>query len=173
MTKTDYPGIDYSINRRSNCGVVQINGKPEKVSYGLISANNVASWIYDEFELNYQAYCPHCASELSESFLEENDLNDCLCPHCDEQIDDNDQCYGDSPDSQTYDQDGIKAELMETGEIWVFASPYVTNTQFCSPCMPGAGNLDMPCPNGPLTFALPNEWFEENKAPYEYVKISA
>ena len=171
--KTDYAGIDYSVNRISNCEDRLINGTMQKVSYGLISANSLAHWIYDEFELNYQAYCPHCATELSDSFLEENDLDDCICPHCEEEITESDDCYGDSPTSQTYEKDGLSLQLMEDNQVWVFTSPFVTNTQFCSPCMPGAGNLDSPCESGPLTFALPSDWFEDNQAPYDYVEIKA
>ena len=42
--------------------------------------------------------------------------------------------------------------------VWVFDSPHTGMYQECSPCVPGAGNLDCPDPDGVLTYDVPAEW---------------
>lgn len=51
-------------------------------------------------------------------------------------------------------------------DIFVLKSPYYTFAQFCSPCVPGAGNLDHPMPEGVKTYCLGHDWFDDGKAPY-------
>lgn len=66
------------------------------------------------------------------------------------------ECY--EPYSWSYDKDGIKAEFSaDSSTMFVFASPIIVTTQFCSPCYPGAGNLDCLCDNGVKTYGLPSD----------------
>ena len=69
-----------------------------------------------------------------------------------------------------YHRDGYHLYFSgESPELWVFESPYITRCQFCSPCMPGAGNLDSPCDNGIETYCLDSSWFDESEpCPYKY-----
>jgi hypothetical protein len=39
--------------------------------------------------------------------------------------------------------------------VWVCESPYYANCKGCSPCVPGAGDLDSPCENGLECYCLP------------------
>ena len=40
-----------------------------------------------------------------------------------------------------YESDGLTLQTTERGELWVFASPYYTHAQFCSPCVPAPATL--------------------------------
>lgn len=45
--------------------------------------------------------------------------------------------------------------------FWIFKAPYSGKFQPCSPCVPGAGNLDCPDKaNGIETYMPPADWFE-------------
>ncbi len=58
-------------------------------------------------------------------------------------------------------------------DIMVLRSPYFTFAQFCSPCVPGAGNLDNPMgpDSGAKCYCLGHEWFEDGKAPYTVYSV--
>ena len=157
--KTDYPGIDYSLGRSNHDGIA---------AYGLINANTIMSEALNNFELNYIAACPECGTELTDDLVSQLDSEDMPCPACHHVITDSDQVYGDEPSSQTYEKDGYSlAYDNDSNVIWVFKSPIAINAQYCSPCMPGAGNLDSPCDTGVLTYALGLDWFDEySPAPY-------
>lgn len=158
---TDYPGIDYSLG--------QSNYDPKNPSfhYGVISQHSLVHWLYDELETHYSEYCPHCGNELSNGWED----NDSHCPFCDCEIIDGDQ-YGEEPDSQYLDSDGYYGELCSHGELFLLKSDYYTFAQYCSPCFPGAGNLDSPCENGPKTYCFSHDWFESGVAPYPVLRVS-
>jgi hypothetical protein len=42
--------------------------------------------------------------------------------------------------------------------VWIFESPFTGRFQQCSPCVPGAANLDNPDPDGILGYDVPPEW---------------
>ena len=44
--------------------------------------------------------------------------------------------------------------------LWVFKSPYRTKARLCSPCVPGAGDLDNPDPEGVECYDVPPDWRE-------------
>lgn len=46
--------------------------------------------------------------------------------------------------------------------IWVLKSPETAISRQCSPCCPGAGDLDNLDPDGYETYAIAAEWHEEN-----------
>lgn len=57
--------------------------------------------------------------------------------------------------------DGVHVRVFELGgalHLFVFSSPHTDHFAFCSPCIPGAGNLDSPDPSGPLTYDVPPDW---------------
>lgn len=67
--------------------------------------------------------------------------------------------------------------------IFVIKSPYYTYTRLCSPCAPGAGDLNAPlkadhrCKDitntGAKTYCLPSEFFDDEyaKIPYRYYRV--
>ena len=54
----------------------------------------------------------------------------------------------------------------------ILKSDYYTHAQFCSPCVPGAGNLDSPCDSGEKAYCLGHDWFEDGIAPYPVYRVS-
>lgn len=42
--------------------------------------------------------------------------------------------------------------------FWIFFSPHTNTFDKCSPCVPNAGNLDCPNPNGELAYDVPADW---------------
>lgn len=73
--------------------------------------------------------------------------------------------YEEQDDTYRYEQDGYVLETSSLG-IYVIRSPYYTRARFCSPCCPGAGDLDGFDEDGEKTYCLGHEWFEEETAPY-------
>jgi hypothetical protein len=53
----------------------------------------------------------------------------------------------------------------------VLKSPYYSLAQFCSPCVPGAGNLESEDEDGVKTYCLSHDWFEDGKAPYKVYAV--
>ncbi len=101
--------------------------------------------------------------------------------------------FGDSYNWDEHDwlweQDGYRLENCLHTDVFVSKSPYFTYAQFCSPCVPGAGNLDSPyeglgVPAGeypaktedlhddatsigfPKAFCLGHDFFDNDEAPY-------
>lgn len=58
--------------------------------------------------------------------------------------------------------DGVTVHLADLGGahvLWVFDSPHVGKYRECSPCVPGAGDLDSPDPeHGVETYDVPADW---------------
>lgn len=87
------------------------------------------------------------------------------------------ECWESGPNF-SYKNDSEGLELLWSndgnGDIVVIKSPFYANVQFCSPCFPGAGNLDQPCDSGPMTYALGADWFDEDSpCPYEIHSVVA
>ena len=57
--------------------------------------------------------------------------------------------------------DGVKYQTSWLGgalNVWALESPVTGRYTECSPCAPGAGNLDCPDPGGVLTYDMPVDW---------------
>ena len=172
MPTTDYPGIDYGL------GQTNVDRKTG-IRYGVIHTNALTEWIWDDVEAEYVPRCPKCGGdavpteklpEASEDWKEAE--HDCIafgCESCEYLF--GESGYGDEPDSQYIDKDGIKASVDEMGDVFIIESPYYTYAQFCSPCAPGAGHLENPCKAGPKTFCFGHEWFDGDKAPYPVYRV--
>lgn len=102
----------------------------------------------------------------------EDELENSICPNCGEEIEDGEQ-YADEASGYTLTDSEIKGETFQdnTG-LFVFKSPYYTHAQFCSPCVPGAGNLSTYCSSGPKTYCLPKDYFQDEKCPYPYYSVA-
>ena len=70
-----------------------------------------------------------------------------------------------------YSGEGYHLRTSDNNDLWVLKSPFYTHAQFCSPCAPGAGHLGNPCPDGPMTYCLGPDWFEDGDAPYPIYKV--
>lgn len=163
MSKTNYTGIDYGLGRSN------IN-KETRLRFGVISQDTVGQAWYEDAEADYgEPHCPKCGRELKEP----EDRH--VCEHCGHEIRwVGDECYGDEPLGFSFEDDKYTLVSCLDFDIMVLKSPYYTYAQFCSPCVPGACNL-----NSPLTepsennrcYCLGPEWFEDHKAPYPVYSV--
>jgi hypothetical protein len=170
MKRQKYAGIDYGLGRTNR-------DLKTGIRYGVIAANSLASWIFDEMEAVYIARCPECYSELGEQWCDGDH-----CPTCSEETIEpialtTDDVYGDEAEGWILEPSDkrIKVEIGDLGGamlIWVIESPFVTHASYCSPCVPGGGDLDSPNSAGPLTYCLPAEWFEDRNIPYPLMDLS-
>jgi hypothetical protein len=86
-----------------------------------------------------------------------------------------------------YDDDEYVAIYSQILCCWIIEkSPYYTFCKGCSPCVPNAGDLDSPVTpdcydehdvpiwssNVMRAYCLPKEFFEDDKAPYEYFEVN-
>jgi len=182
MAQTAYAGLDYSLGRSN------VN-KETGIHYGVIAMNSINLDYTSDFEYDYgKPYCPDCGKEIrfssaSDLFADYPDLNeaddspewfdgkDYCCVDC-QQCYWSDQCFGDEAIGWSFEEDGYKLTDCLDTNIFVLESPFYTRAQFCSPCVPGAGNLDSPCDDGPKTSCLGHEWFDGDKAPYRVFRVS-
>lgn len=139
--RTDYAGIDYSHFKTTN------RNPKTGIRYGVISLSSVSGWIWDEMTPVYHFTCENCDTDLGEPGEHSN------CPGCDMPLE---------PEGWEHVSEGLKFHMTQgSNEIWVTESPVVTRAQYCSPCAPGAGNLNAPCFDGAWTYALPEEFFDK------------
>lgn len=162
MSENGYLGIDYG---GGTTNVDLENG----IRYGVISMNAVAGEALNDLEHDYPFNCPDCGSEsLVKSRSQRFDFfcRACRTWHM------SDECYGDESIGFHYDGDGYQLENCLDSDIMVIKSPYYTLAQFCSPCVPGAGNLDNPISNGVKTYCLGPDWFDEYRSlPYPVYRV--
>lgn len=171
---TKYKGIDYS-SGRSN---VDKNGN----HHGVISQHSVMPEAMDDVTYTYgqpePSECPECGVE--NKVAEWGDTAECQCGHAYEvELPD-----GAEPTGWHYKKEGyVLCDCLDS-DIFVLESPYYTYAQFCSPCVPGAGNLDSPF-DGPVdgwadaaveagfpkTLCLGHDWFEGGTAPYPVFSV--
>jgi hypothetical protein len=173
MKKSDDPGIDYSgiggtCNRDHETGI----------RYGIISQNSMDQEllidIYNTGEdLGFADDKTNLLDELKNAIIgaieEYGDIDEDEAFRAAGEIVDSDLFVWHDRDESgpyLYEEPGLKVQTTSDNNLWVFKSPFYTRAQFCSPCVPGAGNLDTFCPDGPKTYCLPADWFEDGKAPY-------
>lgn len=168
-------GIDYGMGRT--------NRDPSNgIRYGVISQGSVGQAWYDEAEADYgKPTCPKCGNEVESLRPDyDGDLDDLeqyghgcadyVCSVCAHTLDSSD-CYGDEPIGWNYDADGYVLTDCLDSDIMVIKSPFYTRAQFCSPCVPGAGNLDSSDEDGAMTYCLGHDWFEDGVAPYPVYSV--
>jgi DNA-directed RNA polymerase subunit RPC12/RpoP len=165
-------GIDYGM------GISNVN-RETGIRYGVISQNSINLDCTDEFEQDYgEPTCPECGNTVvpldHETVPEDieawqnyskHGCDDYACVNCKHTLDSSD-VFSDEPLGFNYSREGYKLTNCLDSDIFVLESPYYTFAQFCSPCVPGAGNLDNPMPDGAKTYCLGHDWFEDLKAPY-------
>jgi hypothetical protein len=114
------------------------NINPETgIAYGVVSLNSLADWVFDEFFYNGTSLTYKAAVE---EWRADTDAPDDEYPP--EEITDGWQFDEEVWELET---DGMQLGLSYLGGaplVWVFASPVATYARGCSPCVPGAGDLD-------------------------------
>src|SRR6266576_680504 len=140
-----YKGIDYSL------GQSNVN-KETGIHFGVISQNSINLDCTGSFEYDYgKPTCGQCgnpAIESSDAPDEDwNEGKDYACLTCKRTFW-SDDAFSEEPLGWSYKEDGYSLGDCLDNDIFVFKSPYFTFAQFCSPCVPGAGNLDTYCEDG-------------------------
>lgn len=136
---TNNAGIDYGM------GTANVDHETG-IRFGVISQHSISCEALADFEAEY----PEVEHEA-----------DCDSPeNCD--------CgQFNEPIGFKYERDGYVLTMGTDGfGIFVLKSPHYTTAMFCSPCAPGAGNLDSPSEDGVATYCLAADWFEDEQAPY-------
>lgn len=178
-------GIDYGR------GLVNID-TATGIRYGVISEHSVSpdSW-YEVSEAEYgEPTCGHCgntavnASDIGKYFEDEPEWfegKDYFCLSCEISFW-SDDAFGYEPLGFTFKDDDYFAHCGTDGfGIWVEKSPFYTYAGFCSPCAPGAGDLDNAIgPNehqnqlpdyGVRTYCFNHDWFDGGVAPYRVFRV--
>ena len=173
-----YIGIDYASGTGSN------TDPKTGIRYGVISQHSVSPNAADDLEPDYgEPHCPVCGNDViavdslstTEAISQwenysKHGCDDYACMTCEHFLDSS-EVFADEAQGFTYDKDGYKLVDCLDSDIFVLLSPYYTYAQFCSPCVPSAGNLDTPLlaeDGAPKTYALGLDWFDEyNSCPYK------
>jgi len=172
MNQSAHAGLDYSL------GQSNINHETG-IHYGVISQNSINLDCLDSVEYDYgKPHCPNCGSSVLSSDdpgIEPAYWNtglDYACSSC-EKCFWSEACFPEESLGWSLDNGEYKLTDCLDNDIFILSSPYYTHAQFCSPCVPGAGNLDTPCDAGPKTYCLGPEWFDQNSPmPYRCYKIA-
>lgn len=149
-------------------GVTNIDAKTG-IRYGVISESSLPLWseeaepVYPEFTAdeirNGLEGGKYSAAELEA--MDDDELQE-LASDWDV------ECTG-----TEYQKEGYEMHAGTDGfGIWVLRSPFYTLARFCSPCAPGAGDLDaIDADNGVKTFAPGHDWYESGHAPYPVYSV--
>ena len=159
----NYAGIDYGSGRSNIDNATGIR-------YGVISQHSpspeAVDDIYNSRNLSFEAHQNEVRANLRLALAnyfsdeKESKLDRAVADAFDAIEQDIADNYQSDDDQYRYEQDGYIIETTSLG-LYVIKSPYYTHAQFCSPCCPGAGNLDTPCEDGPKTYCLGAEWFDD------------
>lgn len=171
-------GIDYGMGK-SNVDV------KTGIRYGVIAQNNVGEALANS-DLVYdygKPTCPKCGNEaveydLNKDAKEDGDDFDCaehecadfMCLAC-EYVFGGESAFGDEAQGWSYEDDGYSLVDCLDVNVFVLASSFYTLAPFCSPCVPGAGDLDNARDDGVKTYCLGHDWFESGKAPYPVFEV--
>jgi hypothetical protein len=186
-------GIDYG---RGQTNIDHKTG----IHYGVISQHSVSQAWYDSAESDYGT--PHCGEcgndatpsdshDLPDDVVEADwfDGKDFCCLSC-ERCFWSEEAYSDEPLGWALDDGEYKAVDCLDSDIMILFSPYYTYGPFCSPCVPGAINLDdadMDDKTGktaqqfhadakyvgyPRAYCFGHDWFDGGKAPYRVFRVS-
>ncbi len=138
------------------------NTNPETgIRYGVASLHSLQDWVFDEFFTHGTNDTADAA--LAEFKAENPDADDAAEQEFWDSYEAEEECYSLETD------DGLKLGLSYLGGaalVWVFESPVRCTTGACSPCVPGAGDLNHSsltyAPTGDV-YALPLEWSAANE----------
>lgn len=166
-------GIDYGLGRTN---IDHVTG----IRYGAISQHDVIQAWGDSSEPVYgDPACPKCGDSVADtSGHGDNDYDqygrgcaDYVCHTCKHTLDSAD-VFPEEPLGWSYSGDGYRLVDCLDSDIMILDSPYYTYAEFCSPCVPGAGNLNGYHADGAKTYCLGHDWFDDNKAPYPIYRVS-
>ena len=172
--KENYVGIDYGL------GKANIDNETG-IRYGVIGYNSLNPEALNDIfmegrNLSYENYMKETMKEIKDG-LEEVLRNylyggdpEWIVNHIHENIEESlSEEYEENEDYYLYEKDGYIIETTDLG-LYILKSPFITRAMFCSPCCPGAGDLDNPTDNGVLTYCLGRDWFDEDDDTDKYAR---
>jgi hypothetical protein len=167
-----HQGIDYGL------GKTNID-TDTAIRYGVISQNSINLDMSSDWGYDYgKPTCPTCGQPAFESDHESvadadwNDGKDYACAQC-ETCYWSESAYSEEALGWTFEDSEYSLTDCLDNDIFVLRSPYYTYSQFCSPCVPGAGNLDNPVDGGVKTYALGPRYFDQyNPMPYRCYRVT-
>lgn len=177
-----YPGIDYGM------GMSNVD-RETGIRYGVISLHSLDCQTFaDSTTPTFPGpNCPECGGDVIPSEevkhvdlwarrMDRNGTHGCFdhaCLSCRKGWDSGD-CYGEEADGwECSDSDYELSPAFSGFCVFVTRSPFYTRATFCSPCAPGAGDLNSPMEEGVKTYCLGHEWFsEEDPCPYPVYRVS-
>ncbi len=167
---TDYAGIDYS-GSQGTC-----NRDEREFRYGIIAQSSLPHWFADELEAHYSAHCPACGEGIDSEYESEVNSQGYGVCECGNSFRDH-EMYRDEADGYTWgNEDSESGHADDMLDVWVTQSPFYTYAQFCSPCVPGAGNLNSPLaiagdiPKENRILCLGLDWFDSLDDASEYAE---
>lgn len=177
MQSTKNAGIDYGLGQSN---IDRLTG----IRYGVIAQNSIMPEAYEDFEQDYgKPTCPECGNLVGEYVDAKHgdypathpsyrsSCADYACESCKVYLDSS-EVFSDEAIGFSYEKDGYKLCDCLDSDVFVILSPFFTYAQFCSPCVPGAGNLDNFLADGVKTYCLGHDWFENGTAPYPVYSVA-
>lgn len=156
------------------------------IAYGYISAQSLDNDVVDNLmygsqaiDLSYEPALDEYMEEQKTAWIElEGNLNNFPYDDLEEEFA---HTYETSDEPIIEGElDGVKYRTSWLGgalNFWIFESPHVGHFQQCSPCVPGAANLDQPCEDGikgydvPAGWRYPNMEMQDQPIPYAGVTV--
>jgi hypothetical protein len=163
-------GIDYGMGRAN----VDLE---TGIRFGVISAHSLSGWVCGEAEPIYpdevEVECPECGAVWQSTETCGSDTQ--ICPQCEHDFEcsDLDELepigWNYAPNDADYQTD--YSESLNC--VFVLKSPYFTYGRYCSPCAPGAVDLDNAGESGDNRgYCFGHDYFEDGKAPYPVFRVS-
>lgn len=174
----NYPGIDYGR------GLSNID-KETGIRYGVISQHSLVGEALDEIMQN--------GRDLAREEALREAIGEARANSEDPDSIDEDRIAEDlglnwetNLYNYLYEEDGLVLTGCLDSDLMVIKSPYYTYAPFCSPCVPGAGNLDgaptvhefLTAPveqlfaaQWPRVYCLGHDWFDGGQAPYIIFRV--
>ena len=140
------------------------NTNPETgIRYGIISQNSIDPWIIDRiFQEGRDVHWEERMAEIRDEVMGDDDVApDDKEDEIDLRIEREGDRWCDDEPVREFEIDGVFGQTTWLGGgqlLWVFKSPFISNFDLCSPCVPNAGNLDNPSPHGYQTYDVPPDW---------------
>lgn len=140
------------------------------IPFGTIYLNNLdpdtASWLWTEgIDLSYEEAYEDAKAEIRSDIDQE--IQDGTFDPDEDDIEDEIALRLENLDIQIDEPtiegeyEGVKYMISWLGAaplLWVFESPFTGRYHQCSPCVPGAGDLDSPDEDGELCYDVPPDW---------------
>jgi hypothetical protein len=176
-------GIDYGK------GKVNIDVKTG-IRFGAISQGSIMPEALDELESDYDlSHCPKCGNEavtIGDDSVPDLDTNSegwTQAPHEGDEFAciackytfGSESAFPDEPFGRNYQMGGYQIQSCMDSDLLVTLSPYYTYASYCSPCVPGAGDLESwrkPTNADCRAYCLGHEWFDGDKAPYPVYRVA-